>query len=522
MSEVFDVVVIGSGHNGLTTAGYLAKAGKSVLILEGEEHFGGGVATREVTVPGFKHDLHSANHLTIQFNPLLTKDELGLKSKYGLEYIRPVADISTIFTDGSYLINYADLDSSIESIKAFSKKDADAYYKLYKEGVEFASMAIESMFVPPPPFGAFVALLCQSDMGRNVLHDMQRSVQDVLHERFESEQVKIHIMRILSEHFVDPITGGEGGTAFLYPAMLERGGFCTPRGGSGALVDAMIRQLEDNGAELRNNSRVVKVIANNGKAEGVRLEDGTEIRARELVVGQIHPYNLPKLVDGLEDQVLYEIGRAEHSTFSCCTAHYALDAPPQYPHEDLNVSWCNGIAPPTLKEFMTVFQDMRRGLVPEATSLGTMSTHRVDPTRNPEGKATFLAWRVSPFTLADGAKWEDIRAQVEEETLDKLDAALPGFKSNVIAKAFDTPEDIAAHTPTFQYGDVIGLAGSFAQSLSHRPTPSLGQYAVPGVENLYLSGTFMHPNVGGVTGGGRATAVKIFGDKGWDFDKITG
>jgi phytoene dehydrogenase-like protein len=521
MSEVFDVIVIGSGHNGLTTAGYLAKAGKSVLILEGESHYGGGVATREVTVPGFKHDLHSANHLTIQFNPLITRDELKLKSKYGLEYIRPVADISTIFTDGSCLISYADITRTLDSIAVFSKKDADAYNKLYKEGLEFAPLAIEGMFVPPPPFGAFVAMLDQSATGRNVLHDLQRSVWDVLNERFESDQLKIHIMRILSEHFVDPGTGGEGGTAFLYPAMLDKAGFCTPRGGSGALVDAMIRQLEDHGAVLRANSKVVKVLTSKGKAEGVRLADGTEIRARELVVGQIHPYNLPKLVDGLDDQILYEIERAEHSTFSCCTAHYALDAPPKYSHEDLNDSWCNGLTTPSLKEFMTVFYDLRKGEIPKVPSIGTMSTHKVDPTRNPAGKATFLAWRVAPFKLEDGRKWEDIRAEVEEETLDMIDSFLPGLKSNVIGKAFDTPEDIAAHTPTFQFGDVTGLSGSFAQSQSHRPTPSLGQYAVPGVENLYLAGTFMHPSVGGVTGGGRATAVKIFGDKGWDFDKVT-
>ncbi|NQD91934.1 NAD(P)/FAD-dependent oxidoreductase [Pseudomonas sp. CrR25] len=521
MSEVFDVVVIGSGHNGLVTAGYLAKAGKSVLILEGHEHYGGGVATREVTLPGFKSDLHSTAHLSIQFNPLITRDELQLKSKYGLEYIRPEADISTTFTDGSTLISYKDLDRTIDNIAQVSKKDADAYYKLFQEGAEFAPLAIEGMFAPPPPFGAFVALLDQSPIGRNALHMMQRSVADIFDERFESDKVKIHIMRILSEHFIDPEIKGDGGVAFMYPAMLNKAGFCTPRGGSGALVDALIRQLKDHGAEFRNNSKVVKVLTSKGKAEGVRLADGSEIRAREVVVGQIHPYLLPKLVDGLDDQIQLEIKRAETSTFSCVTAHYALDAPPQYAHPDINDAWVNGLAPTSLKEYLTVFDDLRNGRVPKVPSIGTISTHKIDPTRNPEGKATFLAWRIMPFKLAGNRSWEDIRSEVEEETLDMIESFLPGLKANVLAKAFDTPEDIAAYSPTFQNGDVVGLSGQFFQTQGHRPTPSLAQYAVPGADNLYLSGTCMHPSVGGVTGGGRATAIKIFGDKEWDFDKVS-
>jgi len=523
MSEVFDVIVVGGGHNGLTTAGYIAKAGKSVLVLESKAYLGGGVATKEITLPGFKHDLHSSAHLGILLNPLIANDELQLKSKYGLEYIRPNAAYSTTFTDGSCLIGYNDLERTIDNIaEVASKKDADAYYQLYKESMEFVPMAMHGLFSPPPPYGAFIAMLDQSPMGRNALHEIQNSPLGILTERFESDKLKIHMLRLLTEHFVDPEARGEGGALFMYPAFFEKYGFQTPRGGSGGLVDAMVRQLEDHGAELRCNSTVTKILTSGGKAVGVRLADGTEIRAKEAVVGQIHPFNLQKMVDDvLDDQVLREIKRAETSSFSCVTAHYALDTPPSYVHPDINDSWLNGLCPTSLDDFKNVVYDVRNGRIPRTPSMGTIATHHVDPSRAPEGKSTFLVWRIMPYKLADGSTWADRKAEVEEETLNMVDSFLPGLKSSVLAKAFDTPDDIAAYSPTFQRGDVSGLAAPLFQSQGHRPTPSLSQYTVPGVQGLYLSGVFMHPTAGGVCGGGRVTALKLFEDKGWDFDKVT-
>lgn len=89
-----DIIAIGSGHNGLVAAAYLAVAGKRVLVLERNAWFGGGVVTRELTLPGFHHDQHSMSHIFIQGNPLLLNDELGLHGKYGLRYIRPEVPIS--------------------------------------------------------------------------------------------------------------------------------------------------------------------------------------------------------------------------------------------------------------------------------------------------------------------------------------------------------------------------------------------------------------------------------------------
>ena len=111
-----DIVAVGSGHNGLVAAAYLAAAGKKVLVLERNAWFGGGVVSRELTLPGFRHDQHSMSHIFIQANPLLKNDELGLKSRYGLDYIFPEVPMMSVFEDGSTLKLYRDREKSAAEI----------------------------------------------------------------------------------------------------------------------------------------------------------------------------------------------------------------------------------------------------------------------------------------------------------------------------------------------------------------------------------------------------------------------
>jgi phytoene dehydrogenase-like protein len=116
MSGPYDIVALGAGHNGLVAAAYLAKVGKKVLVLERKAWPGGGVATRELTVPGYWHDEHSSVHIMIQGNPMLTRDELGLIGKFGLKYIYSDIPHVTIFDDQSTIISYKGLDKTCQSI----------------------------------------------------------------------------------------------------------------------------------------------------------------------------------------------------------------------------------------------------------------------------------------------------------------------------------------------------------------------------------------------------------------------
>ena len=130
MQTAFDIIAIGSGHNGLVAAAYLAAAGKRVLVLERNPWFGGGVVTRELTVPGFRHDQHSMAHIFIQANPLLRNDELRLKEKFGLKYVFPELPMMSVFEDGKTLGVYRDRERTCAEIAKFSRKDADAFRRV--------------------------------------------------------------------------------------------------------------------------------------------------------------------------------------------------------------------------------------------------------------------------------------------------------------------------------------------------------------------------------------------------------
>jgi len=521
MKASYDVVVIGSGHNGLVAAGYMAKAGKSVLVLEKNSFFGGGVATKEVAAPGFRHDLHSASHIFIQANPLLLNDELGLKARYGLEYHHPEAVFSTIFEDHTSVVSYFDLDRTCESFARISPRDAEAYRKFAQASLEVIPLIVQGMFLPPAPQGAFIGMLDQSPMGRNLMQTMQRSILDIVNEHFESEKIKLHFLRFAAELFVSPDEKGFGGIIFYMPGMMHTYRPGVPIGGSGALVDALIRCLEDNGAELYCDVEVEKVIIEGGVAKGVRLSGGEVIGAQDCVIGQIHPWNLAAMVDDLDPQVAYSARRTQTSNFGVVSGHYALNEPPQYlAGDDAGRSMLTGFAPLEVMQYRRTFDSFRDGEMSRVKTLSLHTMSQFDPSRAPAGKAASSSWRLAPFDLRDGAHWDDYKAQAAEETLEMLRYYAPNLSGNVvIGQSFDTPLDMQRYSPTFQRGDVNGLGKFFYQLNGHRPTPELSQYAVPGAEGLYLAGTFMHPP-GGVTGGGRATAVKIFGDLGMDFEKV--
>ena len=199
MAETYDFIVVGSGHNGLTTAAYLAKAGQKVLVLERNDWFGGGVVTKEILAPGFKFDLHSSLHVNIQANPLILKDELGLLSKHGLKYLYPDAVYSTIFDDQTSIITYKDIDRTCESIAKISPPDADAYRRFAEMSKKIVPLVTQSLFVPAPPQGQFFALLDQSPEGQEIFRALQQSKLDICREWFESDKLIIHLLKFAAE-----------------------------------------------------------------------------------------------------------------------------------------------------------------------------------------------------------------------------------------------------------------------------------------------------------------------------------
>jgi phytoene dehydrogenase-like protein len=513
-----DVIVVGAGHNTLVCAAYLAACGLGVQVLERNANPGGGAVSSEMTLPGYVHDTHAVAVVHLQGHPLLKNDELKLKERFGLRFFYPDSSFMTVFDDGDTLSCYLDIDRSCAEIAKFSRRDADAYRAMALFMNRLGPMISMSMAKPPLPFGRFLSLLEQSDIGQEMLMAMMRSSYDLVIERFEHPKVRLHFLKWMAEMCCSPEEKTTGMTLLflIYTSHANPGGGVV--GGTQQLTQSLIRCLEHHGGELRTSSSVRRILNRGGVARGVELESGEVLHAKRAVVAAIHPHDLGDRVPGLDAGLVERARRTELSTFGIFLVNAALrDAP----------RWSAGAAPEnclcvnyvdytTFEEFRRVFDDCKYGVPPTHFCAYTSVHTLFDASRAPQGRHTLYLAGLVPRELREGGLegWEALKEQRADWMMERLARYAPNVGgSNVLARHVDSPMDMARHTPSFRRGDVVGIAMFIYQFFARRPTPDLAQYRVPGAQGLYLCGPFMHPG-GGLTGGGRATAIRVLEDLG--------
>jgi phytoene dehydrogenase-like protein len=511
-----DVVVIGSGHNGLVAAAYLAAAGKRVTVLERNAWFGGGVVTRELTVPGFRHDQHSMAHIFIHANPLLANDELGLKSTYGLRYTFPELPMMSVFEDGTTLGLYRDRERTCAQIAKFSQKDAESYRHLADQAAAWLPMLAATFYSPPMPQGASAAMMDQSREGRELWRLIQMSTHDVLCHYFEHEKVRMHFARVAGENLVSPDEKATGIGTFVFVGFLEAYGIGVPIGGSGKLTDALIACIKDHGGEVLANVDVANVIVSNGRAQGAHTKDGRDFMAKDAVIGAIHPHHLGRMVAGVDPLVVRDAEATEISPVACITIHAALNGPLKFKAGDEVRAVMIELLPNSYDQLRRSFDDMRYGGFSSYPLVGLGSLTMFDPSRVPPGKGTMHAWDYVPYERADGRSWDDTKRDYAEHMIRHMGKFIDALPENIIQYHCDSPVDMERTSPSFARGDLHGVATSSYQLGAHRPTPDLGQMTVPGLDRLYLVGPFQHPG-GGVFGAGRAAAQLAFEALGLSF-----
>lgn len=523
MTNNYDIIAIGSGHNGLVAAAYLAAAGKHVLVLERQPWFGGGVITRELTKPGFLHDQHSMAHIFIQANPLLKNDELGLKSKYGLSYLHPEIPFITVFDDKSTLSLYGDREKTRAEIAEYSKKDAEAYVRLSEKAEEILPLIAATMFTPPAPMGASYAMMDQNLIGREIMTIMQKSCFDLVMEMFEHEKVRLFFTRMVCENLTGPEEKGTGMGLYVFLGFMEQYGIGVPVGGSGQLTAALISCIEDNGGTVLAEMDVNHITTKDSRATGVTTSDGQEFTANDAVLGAIHPHVIGKYIDGIDPRIQKAAERTQLSENCCITIHAALNEPLKFIAGDhVNKGYMIELLPTKLDILRKSFDTLRYGQIPEHPMIGLGSPSSVDASRAPEGKATMHVWDYVPYEHPDGGakRWDDLKKAHAEMILEKMSAFISNLTAaNILDYHCDSPLDMERTSASFLRGDIHGIAPYLHQSGAHRPTPDLGQNKIPGIERFYLVGPFQHPG-GGVFGAGRATAMIMFDDLGMDFDKV--
>ncbi len=501
-------------------AAYLAAAGQRVLVLERNGWFGGGVVTRELTLPGFRHDQHSIAHIFIHANPLLAADELKLKSRYGLRYAFPDPPMMSVFEDGSTLGVYRDRERTCADIARFSTKDAEAYRRLATQAAAWLPMVAATLYTAPAPLGASFALLDQSREGRDFWRIVQMSTHDVVCDYFEDERVRMHFARIAGENLVSPDEKGTGLGVFVFVGFMEAYGIGVPIGGSGRLTDALIACIRDFGGEVLPNVDVARVLTKNGRAIGVVTAAGDEYEARDAVIGAIHPHHLGRMVEGLDPEVVRAAEATHVSPVACLTVLAALKAPLRFKAGEHVRAVMIELLPASYERLRRSFDDVRYGGLSKHPLVGLGSLTMFDPSRAPDGCAEMHAWDYVPYERPDGHFWDETKRDYAEHMLRHMGGFIENVgPDNILQYHCDSPVDMERTSSSFQRGDLHGVAPTSYQSGAHRPTPELGQLTVPGMERLYLVGPFQHPG-GGVFGAGRATAVKLAEDLEIDLSKI--
>jgi len=525
----YDVIVIGAGHNGLIAADYLAKAGMNVLVLEKYEKIGGGTMTAEVTAPGFKSDLASMAHQFIQSSPLIADDELGLTSKYGLEYlIYDGPQMAAVYDDGSSFIIYKDIDETCAQIEKFSPRDAVTYHQFYDAATKASQMLSFGMVSAPPKFGDFVAFLDDSPAGQDTLKGLFGRSTDVLNRMFESEQVKSFLARYTSEAMCAPFDYGTGGYLNSMIPGTHNVGMAVPKGGSQALPDALAAYLADAGGTIRTSAGVSRVIVQDGTATGVILESGETIKARRGVINacsvqQLFGTFISPDEPALPEDFSQKIADLQPSSVSAFVTHVALTEHAKFTAgvDNPDVDKCVTIShDPSWDTFQHRFLDHQLGN-PSTDMFAFSDFSKVDTSRAPDGQAITELYHFAPPRLKGGIeRYRDIGQQLSDQMMEYMETYTLNVNSDtIIAEFVTTPLDIQERDNAMRWGDIMHFGSAdVMQFYGNRPLPGWSSYKTP-IDHLYMVGASTYPG-GGVTGGARAAVPLIMQYMGLDFDKV--
>jgi phytoene dehydrogenase-like protein len=461
-----DALVIGSGPNGLAAAIRLAEAGRSVVVLEAADAYGGAVRTEELTLAGFKHDTFSSVYPAGAASPVWARMPLG---DHGLEWVQPEAASAQVLPEGRAAALYRSVERTAESLDALHRGDGAAWAKFARPFLEHFDAVRDTMLSGFPPLGGPLRLTAQSPLTTLELTRLLTGSAVGLGKRlFASEGARTWLYSAAAHGDAPADAAGSAIAAFYLNLLGHAVGWPSPRGGACALSDALVSYLRSRGGTVRVNAPVERIETAGGRVNGVWLADGEAVRA-PIVIATVMPQALLAMTElnGWYRKALTRFRPGPNTT----KLDWALDGP---------IPWLASAA----RGAGTVHVgDRSRGFI----LVGQQSVS--DPSRAPSGKHT--AWAYTHAAL-------DMEAEIERFA--------PGFRGLVLARHELRPHDLEKRDANLIGGDVGG--GSYTlRQVVFRPVPKLSPYTTP-VKGLYLGGASTFPGgaVHGVPGDAAARA----------------
>jgi beta-carotene ketolase (CrtO type) len=534
--EAYDVVIIGAGHNGLVCAAYLLKAGYSVLLLEKRPIPGGGSTTEELMpeeAPGFKFNPCAIDHLFIFLGPVIQELELH---KYGLEYLYCDPVVFCPHPDGKYFLAHKSVEKTCAEIARYSDRDAQKYAEYVQFWQRFVGSAIP-MFNAPPKSIVDIAgnydLKKLQDMfsllgGPNTTLDFLRTIlsspQDNINEYFDSEFIKAPLARLSAE-----LSSPPSQKAMSFGAMMmvlrHDPGQARPRGGTGALTEALVKLVTSVGGVILTDQHVEKVLVDDGKAVGVRVAGGKEYRANKGVISNIDAKRLfwqfmdASDVDNADPNLRERLDRRiVDNNESILKIDLALNEPLRFEHHEHKDEYLIGsiLIADSVNHVEKAHSDCSMGKIPdEDPSMYLVMPTGLDPSMAPEGKHTAWIEFFAPYYITDaegtglnGTGWTDeLKNKVADQVIEKLAQYSPNLKHSIIARHVESPAELAARLG-FYKGNYYHLDMTLEQMLCFRPLPELANYKTP-IENLFLTGAGTHPG-GSISGLPGRNCARVF------------
>jgi phytoene dehydrogenase-like protein len=524
MSNKYDVIVIGGGHNGLVNAAYLARAGKRVLVLE-RRHVLGGAAVTEEIFPGFKFSVCS--YVVSLLRPEIIR-ELDLP-RHGLE-ILPLDGTFTPMPNGDYLWRVNDHAKTRREIARHSRLDAEAYDEYGKAMLEMAQFVKPIMNMTPPDPASLnpKGLLELLTMGRrfqklsaedkyNQVQLMTMSAVDFLDQWFETDVLKATMS---ASGIIGTFLGVRSpGTAYvlLHHYMGEIDGafrsWGLSRGGTGAISNAIADAAREAGAEIRTETSIAKIILKNGQAKGVVLENGDEFQS-DVVSSSVDPrLTFMKMVgeEHLPEDFVADIKRYKFRG-SSGKVNLALDALPDFkamPGAGPHLRGAVSISP-SVEYMERAYDDAKYGRYSRRPYIDMVIPTLTDPSVAPPGKHVMSCFvQYAPYNLKEG-NWDEKREEFGDTVINTIAEHAPNIKDIILHRQVLTPLDLEREFGLSE-GNIFQGELTLEQLFFLRPAPGWAQYRSP-IKSLYMCGSATHPGGGIMGASGRNAAFEILKD----------
>ena len=516
----YDVIVVGSGHNGLTTAGYLARAGLRVLVLERRPIVGGAVCTEEV-IPGYKIDVGSSAHIMIHLTPVVKELEL---EKYGLEYIDMDPYAFYPLPDGSGSISFErNVDRTLDSIASVSPKDAEAYRKFMAYWGPLNEAIFDVFLNPPSVMGLVGKMAVAQSKVRHITSTLETvrrlfsSYGQLITETFESEAMRAALTWLAAQSGPPPDEIGAG-DFFGWHSMMHTSGAKHPKGGSGMLTQAMSRSFTASGGTVVLDAAVKRILIKGNRVEGVETVDGMRYTA-PIVVSNAHIQTTMLGMVGsehLSTDLAHRIRNIRVGNGFGMTVRCAADELPDYiaapsggkahpSHHGLQ------LLSPSMDYVRRAYADYSLGLPSKDPAVIAMTFSAIDPVVSPPGKHSVFLWaQYFPYTMANGMEWVNERERVADSILEVLYRYAPNMRGKIIDRYIQTPLDLE-NLHGLVKGNVMHVEMSLDQMFFYRPIAELADYRTP-IRGLYMTGASMHPGGGVFAASGLNTARTVLSD----------